>query len=403
MNVLYLQCAMGASGDMLTAALASLLPDPAGFARDINSLGIPRVCASLERGSSRGMAGWRARIEIDGREEDAQPRSHGSAHGHSHARFDEILGFIRSLPVSDKVRANACSIYRRIAEAEAQAHGCAPGEVHFHEVGTADAVCDVVSVCLLMERLNPGRVVCSPVCVGSGLTYTAHGFLPVPAPATASLLHGVPSYGSDFPGELCTPTGAALISHISNAFGPMPEMTLLKEGCGLGSREFPQPNCLRALLGTAPGGDSETGSCDSVCELSANIDDMTAEDIALARDLLIDNGALDAWVIPLAMKKGRPGSMLCALCAPPEAARIRQVFFKHTSTLGVRSRILQRAVLDRSIETVSTALGPVRVKTARGWGTEKTKPEFDDIERLVRKSGLSAAEVRALVSRGKKG
>lgn len=418
MRILYLQCAMGASGDMLTAALASLLPDPAAFAAEIEALGIPGISAKIERAKSLGMAGWHAAIRFEGLEEDEHAHhhehahdhghdhehhrghEHGHAHHHAHASLASILERILALPVSDAVKENACAVYERIARAEAEAHGAEPGDVHFHEVGTADAICDVVSVCLLMERLAVDRVVASPVCVGSGLVYCAHGFLPVPAPATARLLEGIPAYGSRFPGELCTPTGAALLAHFADDFGAMPAMTVRAQGCGIGTREFPEPNCLRVMLGDAPepeGNASQEGERDTVRELCANIDDMTPEDLALARDLLLEAGALDAWVTPIVMKKGRMGSMLSALCHPEREAAVKRVFFQHTTTLGVRTHTCERDMLLRAFANTETSEGEFRVKMASGWGASRAKPEFDEVAAAVRKTGLPASVIRAMI------
>lgn len=404
MRILYLQCAMGASGDMLTAALASLLPDPAAFASEIEALEIPGISAKIEQATSLGMAGWHAAIRFEGLEEDEHAHhhhhDHDHGHHHAHASLASILERILALPVSAPVKENACAVYERIARAEAAAHGTEPGDVHFHEVGTADAICDVVSVCLLMERLAPDRVVVSPVCVGSGLVYCAHGFLPVPAPATARLLEGIPAYGSQFPGELCTPTGAALLAHFADAFGAMPAMTVLAQGCGIGTREFPEPNCLRVMLGeaTAPApSDPFEGEKDTVRELCANIDDMTPEDLALARDLLLEAGALDAWVTPIVMKKGRMGSMLSALCHTEREAAVKRVFFQHTTTLGIRAHTCERDMLSRTFASAETAEGEFRVKMASGWGASRAKPEFDEVAATVRKTGLPASMIRAMI------
>ena len=401
MRMLYFQCAMGASGDMLTAALASLLPDPANFANEINALGLSKISARIERASSLGMTGWHARICVDGFEEDEQSKIHSCehVHHHAHASLSDILLKIDALPVSPGIKAHAKAVYARIAEAEAFAHGVAPGEIHFHEVGAADAICDIVAVCILMEKISPSRVICSPICVGSGLVYCAHGFLPVPAPATAKLLEGIPAYGSRYQGELCTPTGAALLAHFADEFGAMPSMRIQAQGCGIGARSFPEPNCLRVLLGESTNLDQEyetkDGETDAVREISANIDDMTAEDLALARDLMLEAGALDAWISPIMMKKGRMGSMLTALCHADKEAAIKQIFFQHTTTLGVRAHSCERNLLKRSFEKITTPAGEFRLKKADGWGVNREKPEFDDIAAAVRSTRLPASQIRS--------
>ncbi len=403
MTVLYLQCSMGASGDMLTAALAGLLPDPQRFADTVSCMGLDGVSFSLKKAVSKGMAGLHAEVRINGKEEDevlGTPHSHehgahSHEHHHSHASLSSVHAIIDGLAVPDEVKTEAKAVYDRIAEAEAKAHGTVPGSVHFHEVGTKDAIADVVSVCLLMKMLSPSEVVVSPVCVGRGLTYTAHGFLPVPAPATAALLEGVPAYGSRFDGELCTPTGAALLAHFADRFGEMPAMVPEKTSCGIGTREFPEANCLRAVIGKEFSQPESGQNTEAVLELEANIDDMTPEDLAFARDTLLAAGALDAWITPIAMKKGRAACMLSALIHPEEEKKFSELFFLHTTTLGVRFAEKHRRTLFRKEEIRQTPFGLIRVKSAEGYGLKREKPEFDDLAEAARKNGVSIREIRA--------
>ena len=408
MKILYLQCNMGAAGDMLTASLASLLPDPNVYLDTINGMGLEGVKTTLVRSASKGMAGLHAHVVINGIEEEtllAQPPAHHAAedhlhhHHHSHSSLADVLSIIDKLRVPEDVRKDAAAVYQRIAEAEAAAHGAAPGEIHFHEVGMKDAISDIVSVCLLIRMLGAEKIVCSPVCVGSGLTYTSHGFLPIPTPATAKLLEGIPSYGSKFPGELCTPTGAALIAYFADEFGAMPAMTPIASGCGIGAKEFSEPNCLRSVLGeSSEKGDSVT---DDVAELSANIDDMTAEDLSFARDILLENGALDAWLTPIIMKKGRAATMLSCLCHAEDLDRIQALIFRHTSTLGIRFEVRHRVMLKRSFSEVSAPAGTIHLKRASGMGISRAKPEFDDLAAAARRLGISLREVRELLKADK--
>ena len=408
MKILYLQCNMGAAGDMLTASLASLLPDPNVYLDTINGMGLEGVKTTLVRSASKGMAGLHAHVVINGIEEEtllAQPPAHHAAedhlhhHHHSHSSLADVLSIIDKLRVPEDVRKDAAAVYQRIAEAEAAAHGAAPGEIHFHEVGMKDAISDIVSVCLLIRMLGAEKIVCSPVCVGSGLTYPSHGFLPIPTPATAKLLEGIPSYGSKFPGELCTPTGAALIAYFADEFGAMPAMTPIASGCGIGAKEFSEPNCLRSVLGeSSEKGDSVT---DDVAELSANIDDMTAEDLSFARDILLENGALDAWLTPIIMKKGRAATMLSCLCHAEDLDRIQALIFRHTSTLGIRFEVRHRVMLKRSFSEVSTPAGTIHLKRASGMGISRAKPEFDDLAAAARRLGISLREVRELLKADK--
>ena len=397
MRILYLQCGMGVSGDMLTSALAGLLTEEerAEFLQAVNGMGLPGTRTELVPASSLGMAGLGARVTVDGVEEGHEGHVHGSDqhqhHHHVHHSLSDILGVISGLRLDDEVRRRAAGVYRLIAEAEGAAHGRPVGEVHFHEVGAKDAVSDIVSVCLLMKMVGVGRVVSSPVCVGSGTVRTGHGILGVPVPAVAKLLEGVPCFGSAFPGELCTPTGAALIRTFADDFGPMPVMRPLKEGCGVGSRVFPEPNCLRAILGES----GEAPQADEVLELEANIDDMTPEDLGFARDSLLRAGALDAWLTPIVMKKGRAAEMLSCLCRREDFAAVRDVFFRNTSTLGIRYSAKPRFLLSRRVEERQTSAGTVRVKVSEGFGVRREKVEFDDLAAAAEQTGRSLFELRA--------
>ena len=279
------------------------------------------------------------------------------------------------------------AVYDLIAGAEAAVHGRTVDQVHFHEVGALDAVADVAGVCLLMDMIRPERVVVSPIHVGSGQVRCAHGVLPVPAPATARLLEGVPTYGGKIRGELCTPTGAALLKHFADAFGDMPVMAVERIGIGMGTKDFEWANCLRAMLG------ERAGDTEDVAELRCNLDDMTGEAIAFAAETLMEAGALDVWSQPIYMKKGRPGTMLCCLCRAGEEQKYAELMLRHTTTLGVRWQTMRRMALDRKPETLSSPWGPVRAKRSFGHGVDRLKPEFDDVAAIARREGLDVTTV----------
>lgn len=258
MKTLYLDCGMGAAGDMLTAALVELLPDPSAFIAELNGLGLPGVEIVQEKAEKCGIAGTHISVKIHGEEEGGHHHHHEHGHEHSHSHghahhhhsgMHDIEHIVSGLPVSEKVKADILAVYGQIAQAESKAHGVPVQEIHFHEVGTLDAVADITAVCMLMEKLNVDQVVASPVHVGSGHVHCAHGILPVPAPATATILQGVPIYGGGVKGELCTPTGAALLKHFVSMFGNMPVMTVSAIGYGMGKKDFAAANCLRAMLG----------------------------------------------------------------------------------------------------------------------------------------------------------
>ena len=296
---------MGAAGDMLMAALSELIPDPEGFIARMNALDLPGVRLERQRVTKCGIVGTHIAVTVHGHEEGVHDRAH-----HHHTGLDDIRGIIGRLDLPEAVKAHATAVYDLIAQAESEVHGTTVDQIHFHEVGSLDAVADVTGVCLLMDIIRPDRVVVSPVHVGSGQVKCAHGLLPVPAPATARLLEGAPTYGGRIRGELCTPTGAALLKHFADGFGDMPVMAVQKIGYGMGAKDFEAANCLRAMLGEADGG------AEDVCELKCNLDDMTGEALGFAMQALLDAGALDAWCEALLMKKDRPGQMLCCLCRP---------------------------------------------------------------------------------------
>ncbi|MDE7242583.1 MAG: nickel pincer cofactor biosynthesis protein LarC [Oscillospiraceae bacterium] len=387
MKTLYLECLMGAAGDMLMGALLELYEDKKGFLDAMNGL-FPEVTVEAEAVKRQGISGTHMRVIIGGREEG----NHEQGHEHSHRSLPEITALIDAFPLPEEVRTNAKNVYTQIAEAEAHAHGCPAGEVHFHEVGTLDAIADVTGVCYLMYLLAPDMVCASPVTVGSGTVSTAHGLLPVPAPATAHLLNGIPVSTGEIAAELCTPTGAALLKAFARHFGAMPPGTVLGCGYGCGTKDFPQANCLRAfLLETA---DHAGGPNDTVTELKANIDDMSGEALGFAMERLLDAGALDVSYVPLQMKKNRPGVLLLCLCRTADADRLAKEILVYTGTFGVRRTDCARYALDVRKETVETEFGPVDCKTGTGYGVVKRKAEYEDAARAARNCGETLETVQ---------
>ena len=409
MKTLYLDCSMGAAGDMLAAALLELLPDPDAFVAELNALAIPDVKFSRETSVKCGITGTHLQVTVHGEEEDAHDHHHAHSHDHHHdhahahhhdhahihhhhASLHDIEHIVRghlSLPAT--VADNVMAVYRLIADAESKAHGKPVSEIHFHEVGTMDAIADITAVCLLMHRLVPDEIIVSPVHVGSGQVHCAHGILPVPAPATATILQDVPIYGGSIQGELCTPTGAALLKHFANSFGDMPVMRTSAIGYGMGQKDFPAANCVRALLG------ERSAASDDVIEICCNIDDMTGEAIGYAFDKLFAAGALDVYTIPIGMKKSRPGHLLHVICREADKDALVRALFAHTTTIGIRENRFRRYTLDRRIETIETADGPVRRKCSTGYGVSREKFEHDDLARIADAQGLSLREAEARV------
>ena len=388
MRTIYIDCSMGAAGDMLMAALLELHPDPEAFLQRLNTALPENVTVTAEQGVKRGISGTRVHVVIDGEEE-------GHEHGchHPQTNIQQIYAKIDALPAPEAVRRNTRAIYERIARAESQVHGRPMENIHLHELGSLDALADVLGVCLLMEELAPEKVLASPVHVGSGTVRCAHGLMPVPAPATELLLHGIPMYNGQIQGELCTPTGAALLAHFVQDFGPMPALRVEKSGYGLGTKDFETANALRVLLG-------ESGQRqDRVLELVCNLDDMTPEALGFVQEELMARGALDAYTTHIGMKKNRPGIMLTCMCREAQREDMLQCLFRNTSTLGVREYVCDRYTLQRSQRTVETAYGPVRVKRAEGWGVCREKPEYEDLARIAREQGISLKEAEALVKK----
>lgn len=384
MRTLYLDCSMGAAGDMLTAALLELLPEPDAFVAQLNALGIPGVSFRRVAAVKCGIAGTQMSVSVNGVEEGEADHAHTHPHDHCHHGGMHVIEHIvrEHLSLPQAVQDDVMAVYALIAEAESRAHGVPVAEIHFHEVGTMDAIADITAVCLLMEQLRPDEVVVSPVHVGSGQVQCAHGILPVPAPATAWILRDVPIYGGDVRGELCTPTGAALLKHFATRFARMPEMRVHAIGYGMGKKDFAAANCVRAMLGERESAE------DAVCELSCNLDDMTGEAIGFAAERLLEAGALDVYSVPVGMKKSRPGILLCVLCREADREALVRALFRHTTTLGVRESAMRRYVLNRRIETRSTPFGPVRCKLSEGYGVVRRKYEYDDISRIADENGL---------------
>lgn len=377
MKTLYIECNMGAAGDMLMSALSELIPDQSGFIEKMNQIGLPGVKFTLQQSEKCGITGTHIGVEIFGHEEHEHHDHHGH---HHHSDLASIEHVINHLSVSPWVRRQAMAVYNAIAQAESKVHGVPVSQIHFHEVGALDAVADVVGVCLLMEMLQPDRIVVSPIHVGSGTVKCAHGILPVPAPATAEILKGAPIYGGAVSGELCTPTGAALLKHFAHQFGNMPVMSVQKIGYGMGCKDFERANCVRTMMGET------ANDSDEVVEICCNLDDMTGEAIGFAAELLRKKGALDVYTQSIQMKKNRPGIMLCCLCQANDREKFAILMLKHTTTIGVRWHTFKRYTLNRDFYTEETSAGPVRMKRSYGYGIEKVKPEFDDISAYMTQS-----------------
>ena len=399
MKTLYFDCAMGAAGDMLTAALLELLPNPQEFVNQLNTLGIPGVTFANENTVKCGIYGTHMQVLIHGKEEHAhehEPRHHHTEHIHEHTHhhhtgLHEIEHIVSHFPIDERIKKDILSIYHIIAEAESHAHGVPVSQIHFHEVGNMDAVADITAVCMLIHQLRPDEIVVSPIHVGSGYVKCAHGILPVPAPATAFILKDVPIYGGKIKSELCTPTGAAILKHFATRFDDMPVMKTQAIGYGMGKKDFEIANCVRAFLGET---EHQT---DTISELSCNVDDMTAEAIGFATERLMDAGALDVYTIPIGMKKSRPGTLIRIMCTEKTKERMIHLLFKHTTTIGIREALTKRYVLHRSVSTVHTPYGDIRRKDVSGYGVCRSKYEYEDLAKAAIHNDISIKQLQELL------
>ena len=372
MRIGYFDCFSGASGDMILGALVDAGLPVARLQTMIAGL-VPGVGFSSEQVQRGAFTGTRVHVQIDER-------------AHPHRRLPDIQAILDRADLAEKVRADAGRIFRRLAEAEAKAHGRAPEEIHFHEVGALDAIADVVGACWGIRELGLERIHVSPINLGSGFIHGAHGRMPVPAPGTAALLIGVPAYGSDILAELTTPTGAAILTTLASTHGPMPLMTLERVSYGAGQRDLrEQPNLLRLMIGET----DDSPDHDVVALLEASIDDMNPQFFEPLLDRLFEAGALDAFLAPVIMKKSRPGNTLTVLAEPAKAEILATVILANSTTFGVRSHTVTRWKLPRDFITVTTSYGTVRVK--RGWQGGRIiilSPEFDDCRRLAQTAGV---------------
>ena len=340
---------------------------------------------------------------------------HNHEHHHHHTSLQDIRDMVGGFDISREVKDKIIAVYKLIAEAESSAHGRPVEEIHFHEVGTMDAVADITSVCILMDMIKPDKVVVSPIATGFGKVHCMHGILPVPAPATAFILKGVPTYSGRIEGELCTPTGAALIKTFADEFGNMPVMVTELIGYGMGKKDFEAANCVRVMLGEEELKNNTCASnqndvltdpefhvsavdhADRICTLECNIDDMTGEEIGFATDELMKYGARDVFTIPINMKKGRPGILLSVICSMDDKEKIVRDIFRLTSTIGIRQKICERYVLDRKIEKKNTPYGEVSIKRVSGYGVERSKVEYEDLNRIAEAEGISVSDARKLI------
>jgi len=378
MNILYFDCQAGISGDMTVGALLDLGVPLEHLRAELAKLALPpdSYAISIQRTERRHVSAMKFDVTVHDQ--------------HTHRQYAGIDALIADSALAGPVKEQARGIFRCLAEAEARVHGVAVEDVQFHEVGAVDSIVDIVATAVCLEYLQVEQVHASALPLGGGFVQTAHGRLPVPAPATVELLRGMALHGCCGDGERVTPTGAAILAALVTCSGTRPDMILARTGSGAGSRDFSDcPNILRALLGT-----SAAGSSEEIREVSCNLDDLTPEVIGYVQELLLESGALDVWLVPVQMKKGRPGVVLSFLCVPPDLERLAALVMAETGTLGVRYASLLRIVQSRRVEERDTQYGPVRFKVAE-YGA---KPEYEDCRRIARERGIPCREIMQQLS-----
>lgn len=374
MNICYLDAFSGLSGDMLVGALADAGADQKAIAAGVESLGIDAT-VSFERVLRRGISATKFRV--------AAPEEK------KHRHLGPILKMIAAADLPERVKQNASRVFERLGQSEAAVHSVPIEKVHFHEVGAIDSIVDIVGACLAFDLLGAESIYCSAVNTGSGTVETEHGTLPVPAPATASLLRDKPVYARGPALELTTPTGAAIAVTLARQFGPMPPMQIEHIGYGAGDRDFQQhANVLRVLAGKSTAASEAT----TVFIIETNIDDTSPQVLAYAVERLLGEGALDASLLPAGMKKGRPATMLQAIVRPEDREKMAAILFEETSTLGVRTYAAERIVEERKLVEVETPWGVVRVKVS---ASGNIAPEYEDCRVLAIEAGVPLKKVIA--------
>ena len=382
MKTLYFDCFAGASGDMILGALIAAGVEPEAFKQQLSLLGVTGYTIDFETVDRSGISATHARVQ--------------TPHEHVHRHLSDILKIIYDSRLSEGIKDRAAKIFTRLAEAEARVHNQPVEEVHFHEVGAVDAIIDVVGAAIGFDLLGIERFMASPLHVGSGTIEMDHGRYPVPPPAVAELLKGVPFYSTDIVGELVTPTGAAIITTVCAGYGPIPQLKLERAGYGAGTREYRKfPNALRVLVGeeelsTATKSAGQMGSADErLWMIETNMDDISPQILGHVMERAFDLGALDCYFTSVQMKKNRPGVLLSILCREEQRTTLSELLFSETTTLGIRAYEVERRALERRIVTVETQYGPIDVKVAQLNGhIVKEMPEYEQCRQAAREANV---------------
>jgi len=385
MRTLYFDCFAGASGNMILGAMLGLGVGRAQLESELDKLGLPNVSLKVENVDRSGISAIHVQVLAPDQKD--------------HRHHSDILSIIESSNLSQSVKQRSIEIFTRLADAEATVHGIAREKVHFHEVGAIDAIVDIVGACICFELLGIERFVCSKIHVGSGFVDMEHGRFPVPPPAVAELLRNVPVYSTELLGELITPTGAAIISTISETYGPLPEVSLQSISYGAGSRTYEKfPNLLRVMLGETEQIAKAKTDIDDLLLMETNLDDISPQVLSYVMERAFALGVLDCWFTPIQMKKNRPATMISVLCSKDKRELISGLLYSETTTLGLRIREVERECLSREIRSVATQFGPVDVKLAYYEGkVVNAMPEFEQVKKIAIEAGLPLKDVQTEV------
>ena len=394
MTVLYYDCFSGISGDMNLGAMIDLGVDPNALTRELSKLDLSGYDLRITKDQRKGITGTKVDVVLD-----KKPQDQGHDH-HHHRKLEDISRIILDSDLSNAVKDRSISMFRKLAEAEGKIHDKPLEEVHFHEVGALDSIVDIVGAAICFEILAPDLIMASPVELGGGFVTCEHGTFPVPAPATAEILAGIPVKSGAVPFETTTPTGALILACNADRFGPLQDMQITRTAYGIGNREMDIPNVLRVHLAESASGTGSSTETGKALILECNIDDMNPEIYGYVMEILFDLGADDVFIAPIMMKKARPASKLSVLCSPDIKQTITETLLTHTTSLGVRSYEVEKTMLEREFSKIETKYGEVTIKTAIYQGKHlKSKPEYEDCIRLAREHGIPVQKIYEEVSR----
>ena len=379
-KVLYFDCFAGISGDMTVGALIDLGADEKELMRQLDSLHLHGYRIEIKKALKNGISGTDFNVIVE------EEHSHHAHHHHSR-NLSDISDIINSSPLDSSVKELSLKIFHEIAVAESKIHAKSIDEIHFHEVGAIDSIVDIVASAICLNMIKPDKIISSPLNLGEGTVECAHGVFPVPAPATAEILKGIPVYSSGIKKEMTTPTGAAIIKCIGQEFSSFPAMKIFSTGYGLGKRNLEVPNVLRAVIG-------ETDFSEKKMMIETNIDDMSGEIYSYLMNKLFESGALDFFITPVIMKKSRPSHVLSVLCESGKVDALEEIIFTETTTFGTRRYEVERSELERTISKVKTSYGEISVKKGYLNGKYlKFSPEYDECAEAAKKHGVPVREV----------